>query len=580
MSRTPEFGSDLVVDLLRAYGIRHVPINPGASWRGLHDSLVNYGKGDPELIVCTHEKLAVLMAHGYAKVTGEPIAAIVHDVVGLMQATMGLYTSYMDQVPVIVLGGTGPMAVGKRRPHFEWTHTAFAQGELVRDFVKWDEQVFDAAGAVEGFRRAVQVATTEPAGPVYLCYDLAYQEEKLAEDVRVAAQPPQPGRQFPADPEALEHVVEVMLAADQPVIVAGRVGRHPDAVAPLARLAELTGAPVLDQRWRFNLPNTHPLRFTGQDVVEGADAVLALDAIDLYGPLTVAGSGRGDRRRITREDARVMEIRLDLIEGNGWLPKSETFLPVDLSVLANTQAALPAMVDLAEERVASLRPERRRLIGERVDRLAYRHRRDRERHRRTAAERWEDSPVSTARLAGEIWAAVRHTDWVVTGSDLGGWVDRLWDIETPARFPGRSLGTGTQAGTAMGVALAYRDTDKLVVSIQPDGDLLFDPGALWTIARYGLRMLVVMFNNRSYYNDVPHQVSVARARGRDETRAHIGMDLDDPAPDYAALARSFGWFARGPIEHPAELAEALRTALDQVVEERRPALVDVVTQPR
>ncbi len=574
------YGSDLVVDLLRAYGIRYVPMNPGASWRGLHDSFVNYGRGNPELVLCTHEKIAALMAHGYAKVTGEPTAAVVHDVVGLMQATMGLYNSYLDQVPVLVLGGTGPLAVGKRRPHFEWVHTAVTQGALVRDFVKWDDQVLDAAGAVEGFRRAVQIATTEPAGPVYLCYDLAFQEEAIPDGIRVAAQPAPPGKQFPADPEALDHIAGVMLSAEQPVIIAGRVGRHSDAVRPLARFAELCGAVVLDQRWRYNMPNTHPLRTTEQDAIAGADAVLALDVTDLHGALTVADSGRGSRPSLTRSGARVMEVRLDLLEGNGWAPKFETAVGVDLSLLANTQSALPALVERAEDWARQASTDDRDRVASRRARLAETLGARRDRHRRAAEEHADDIPVSTARLAAELRDVVAGSDWVLTGSDLGGWVDRLWDIDDWSRFPGRSLGTGTQLGIAAGVALAYRDTAKIVVDIQPDGDLLFDAGALWTIAHHRLPMLVVMFDNRCYYNDVPHQVAVARQRGRDESRARIGMDIDGPAPDYAALARSFDWFALGPVERPDEVRPALERALAVVRKQRRPALVDVVTQAR
>ncbi|HZD64915.1 MAG TPA: thiamine pyrophosphate-dependent enzyme, partial [Acidimicrobiales bacterium] len=238
------------------------------------------------------------------------------------------------------------------------------------------------------------------------------------------------------------------------------------------------------------------------------------------------------------------------------------------------------LVALAEARRAGEpRSERERIAARRSD-LEVRHRAVVEEGRAAAGAGWDRSPVSTARLASELWEVVQGLDWVLTGSDLNGWIDRLWDIDRWERFPGRSLGTGTQLGTAMGVALAYRGTGKVVVDVQPDGDLLFDPGALWTIRRYGLALLVVMFNNRSYYNDVPHQVAVAAARGRDTSAAHTGMDLDDPPPDFAALARSFGWFGVGPIERPEALRAGLSQGLEVVHEQGRPALVDVVTQVR
>src|SRR5213593_1876729 len=107
MASRARFGSDVIVDLLQAFDIPYVALNPGASYRGLHDSLVNYGAGKPEIILCTHEKIAVSLAHGYAKVTGKPMGAIVHDVVGLLHSTMGVYYAQLDRVPVIVMGGTG-----------------------------------------------------------------------------------------------------------------------------------------------------------------------------------------------------------------------------------------------------------------------------------------------------------------------------------------------------------------------------------------------------------------------------------------------------------------------------------------
>lgn len=575
-----KYGSDLVVDLLRAYEIPYVPMNPGASFRGLHDSLVNWGTGGPEMVICTNEKIAVNMAHGYAKVTGRPLAAIVHDVVGLMQGTMGLYTAYVDQVPVLVLGGTGPMAVGKRRPHIEWVHTAFPQGGLVRDFVKWDDQPFDAQGVVDGFARGYQVATTEPGGPVYLCYDVAYQEEPLDDEPELVVHRSAPGLQFPAAPEVLLELADALLQAERPVIVAGRVGRHPVGAEALAELAELTGTPVVDQGWRFNLATSHPLRTAGTAAVDGADLVLALDVVDLYGAVTAADGGRGRARRwLPAPDARLIEMRLDLLEGNGWLPKFQKYQPVDSSIMANTALALPALLPIVQQRRAELgRDETVRRRGEQWRTTNAERRRQAQQKARAS---WDTTPVSTARLAGELWEVIRGEDFVHTGANLNGWTTRLWDLDDWSQHPGRALGTATQIGTSMGVALAYRDdSTKVVVNIQPDGDLLFDPGTLWTIAHYRLPMLIVMYNNRAYYNDWEHQAEIARDRGRDVTRAHIGLDLDAPAPDFAAMAASFGIESTGPISDPAKLGPVLQRAFATVRDQRVPVLVDVVTQHR
>ena len=129
---------------------------------------------------------------------------------------------------------------------------------------------------------------------------------------------------------------------------------------------------------------------------------------------------------------------------------------------------------------------------------------------------------------------------MLTANALSGWAPRLWDMETPDRWPGNSLGTATQIGISLGVALAYRGTGKLVVDIQPDGDLMFDAGALWTAAQMKLPMLIVMYNNRAYYNDWAHQIHIAEDRGRPVENAAIGQAITDPPPDFAGACALHG----------------------------------------
>src|SRR5207245_810936 len=182
---TSAYGSDLVVDLLRAVGIAHVALNPGATFRGLHDSLVNHGKGDPELILTLHEEIAVALAHGYAKARGAPMAAAVHDIVGLQHASMAIFNAFCDRAPILVLGATGPMDATRRRPWIDWIHTALVQGTQVRDYVKLDDQPASVAAIPETLLRSWRLARTEPQGPVYLCLDAGLQEEALERPVPV-----------------------------------------------------------------------------------------------------------------------------------------------------------------------------------------------------------------------------------------------------------------------------------------------------------------------------------------------------------------------------------------------------------
>ena len=184
MKTAQGFGSDLVVDLMRAAGIEYVAFNPGATFRGLHDSLVNYGGNKaPEIVLCTHEEIAVSVAHGYAKAKGRPMATIAHDVVGLQHASMAIFNAFCDRAPILVLGGTGPMDTSKRRPWIDWIHTALVQGTLVRDYVKWDDQPASNAAIPDAFLRAWRIARTAPQGQVYLCLDAALQEERVARPI-------------------------------------------------------------------------------------------------------------------------------------------------------------------------------------------------------------------------------------------------------------------------------------------------------------------------------------------------------------------------------------------------------------
>lgn len=162
---TPGFGSDVVAAVLRALDVPYIALNPGARYRGLHDSLVNYlGNQRAQMLLCLHEEGAI--AQGYAKVTGKAMAATMHFNVGLMHATLAIFNVWCDHLPVVILGSTGPVDVAKRRPWFDWIHTARDQGALVRGYTKWDHQPVSPTAAREAVLRAGWIANTAPRGPV------------------------------------------------------------------------------------------------------------------------------------------------------------------------------------------------------------------------------------------------------------------------------------------------------------------------------------------------------------------------------------------------------------------------------
>src|SRR5258708_1455672 len=237
------WASDVIVDLLHAYKLPYAAMNPGASYRGLHDSIVTYGRNKPYLMLCQHEETAVQIAHGYAKASGKPMVAILHNLVGLLHANMAVYYAYADRAPVFIIGATGPMDETKRRPRIDWIHTALVQGEAVRAYTKWDYQPTVIDGVPESFARAYGVMISEPRGPIYMCYDAWLQEQPLDHDGPL---PPASAQKIPTppppDPAALQRAAKMLLAAKRPVLLAEFVVREPAGFHALVELAAPHGA--------------------------------------------------------------------------------------------------------------------------------------------------------------------------------------------------------------------------------------------------------------------------------------------------------------------------------------------------
>ncbi|MFQ5911805.1 MAG: thiamine pyrophosphate-binding protein [Nitrospinota bacterium] len=579
------YGSDVIVEILRRLGVEYAAFNPGATFRGIQDSLVNYAdNGHPEVIECCHEEISVALAHGYAKAAGKPMAALVHDIVGLQHASMAIFNAWCDRAPVLVLGGTGPMDLTKRRPWIDWIHTAQVQGSLVRDYVKWDDQPTGVASVPESLLRAYRIAQTEPPGPVYVCFDAALQEESLSGMPAL----PDPARYGPPQPpvppeEKLEEVANWLVEAEFPVIVAEYVGRNHGAIPALTELAETLGAPVMDHPSRFNFPTTHPMDSTGAagDILPRADVLLALDVPDLFRAVaTVDKSSRESAFRLA-PGCRIAHISMFDLMIRSWAADYHRLPPVDLPLAGSTELALPRLVVLVRDRLAK-DADRKAAARRRYEELRERHLALRARWTQEARQCRDSKPISLARLAMELWRFLQREDWVLVNGTLSGWERKLWDLTSPDQFLGGSggAGLGYGMGAAIGAALAYRDGSRLCVNLQADGDLLYTPSALWTAAHYKIPLLSVVVNNRTYYNSEEHAQVLARHRRRPEERAGIGTRLDEPPVNFARLAEAYGLFGLGPIEEPDEIAGALEKAIEVVKKEKTLALVDVVTQPR
>jgi acetolactate synthase I/II/III large subunit len=552
----PVWGSDAAADLLRALGIEYISLVPGSTFRGLQDSLVNYtGNRDPEIILCSHENVAVALARGYARVKGRPMAVALHNIVGLLNGSMEIHDAWCDRVPVLVIGATGPVDAPKRRPIIDWLHTANVQGGLVRDFTKWDDQPASVQAMTESILRGYRIACQDPPGPVYVCLDVSLQEQTIEPGYT----PPDVARFAPAKPpepprDDVRRAAEALLNARRPLVYADRVGRDAAGVRALVELAELLALPVIDQGWGWRaFPSPHELDFAGMEgeLLPDADVVAAFDCTDFGGELGALG------------DATVINVTSDELLHRGLTTEYMTLPPADIPILASPSATLPILL---EECRSQIDDAVRARVEERASALSERQRELRDRQRAYLEDNWDHSQITEARLAAEVWAAVKDEDFVVTMGNLRRQAPGVFSIPGPERdVNGDGSGAvGAMLPVALGAALALRGEGKLPVAMIGDGEFLTSSQALWTASKYGIPCLLLVINNRSFLNDEHHQERIAVRRDRPRENAWVGMRMEHPEVDFADLARSLGVRGEGPVKDAAELRELLPGAVEAV----------------
>ncbi|HYU17927.1 MAG TPA: thiamine pyrophosphate-binding protein [Chloroflexota bacterium] len=583
-SGRPTWGSDLIMDVLRLLDIEYAAVLPGSTYRGIHDSAVNYtANRRPELILCNHEMITVAVAHGYAKVAGRPMAAIVHNVVGLLNTSMTIYNAWCDREPVLVLGGTGPVDPVKRRPWIDWIHTANVQGNLVRDYTKWDDQPSSLEAIPQSLLRAYRVAVTQPAGPVYVCFDVELQEKEVARPFKLPdAERYRPAAPSQPDQAALRQVARLLVGAELPLCLADRVGCRGEGVRALAALAELLAMPVVDLGARQSFPTPHPLDFAAlqRELLREADVVLGLDVVDLEGATRLpASGGDGATPGAQARSQKVISISQDELIHRGTTADYQALPAVDLPVLGDGGLALPLLI---EECRALLDGGARGRVDRRRQALEARQDRLREQQRRYVEQQWDHPQITETRLVAELWQAVKGEEFVFTNGRLRRMAPGVCEIPGPdsnVGSGGAGGAVGSATGVALGSALALKDSGKLPVAILGDGEFLASIQALWTAAHYRIPSLWVINNNRSYFNDEDHQDRVAKMRDRPPENRWIAQRLENPEVDFAAITRTFGLAGEGPIKSAADLGPALSRAVE-AVKRGQLAVVDVWTENR
>jgi acetolactate synthase I/II/III large subunit len=575
-------GSDFMVDVIKTLGFEYVAANPGSAFRGIHESLINYGGNKaPELLTCCHEESSVAMAHGYFKIEGKPMMVMAHGTVGLQHASMAIYNAYADRVPIYLLLGNIQDGAW-RRSDVEWAHSVQDAASMVRDYTKWDDSPVSLGGFAESAVRAYKIAMTPPMEPVVIVADAVLQEEPMPEADRRLQIPKLTLASPPAgDYGAVKQAAKMLVDAENPVIVAGRVARTPEGIDLMIQLAETLQAPVIDRHFRMNFPTAHPLYGAGS--IGSADVVLGLEVPDMWfathsqTPVNRMGM---ESKRITKPGAKVITVFAGDLYGKSNYQDFGRYDEVDLAIAADAQATLPLLIEECRKLITS---DRKAALQQRGAKLAEVSRKNRERDIEQAAWGWDASPVSTARMAAELWNQIKTEDWSLV-SDLtfvSNWPGRLWDFDKPYHFIGGhgAYGVGYGAPAAVGAALANKKHGRISVNIQCDGDLNYAPGVLWTAAHHRIPMLNIMHNNRAYHQELMYVEDMAARARRGVERAKIGTAIEDPNIDYAMMAKAYGMFSEGPIDNPNDLGPAIKRALE-VVKKGEPAMIDVLTQPR
>ena len=536
------WGSDAIAAMLRELDIPYLALNPGASYRGLHDSIVNYlGNEKPQMLLCLHEESAIAIAHGYAKASGKMMGCVVHSNVGLMHASMAIFNAWCDRVPMLILGATGPWDAARRRPWIDWIHTASDQGALVRDYTKWDNQPGSVQAAYEALMRASQMAQTAPCGPTYINLDAAIQESKVGPlpalpDVSRFAPPP------PVSPsnESVKAAAQLLSSAKNPGILVGRVSRSMEGWKARVALAEKLQAKVFtDIKTPAAFPTDHPLHaappatFPDGKVLRECDVILSLDWVDTAGTLKATW---GDQPI----GAKVIRVSVDAHIHRGWSADYQGLPPSDVYMMCEPDVAVPMLLDAVRARPAAVQP----------------------RHEPTFPEPKE---VSIRALALALNELTQGMDVCLSKLPLG-WNGAYRHFKHPLDYLGADGGGGVGAGPGLtvGAALALKGTNRMVVGICGDGDFLMGNTAVWTATHYKLPCLFIIANNRSFYNDEMHQERVAKERGRPVENKWIGQRIDEPDIDLAMMARSQGAVGIGPVKELKDLKPALAEGIRQV----------------
>ena len=560
--------SDIAAEMLKQSNIKYISLVPGASYRGLHDSIVNYlGNKDPQIILCLTEQSAVAIAHGYAKVTGEPMAVALHANIGVMHASINIFDAFADRVPVVIIGATGPVDANKRRPWIDWIHTSSDQGGLVRDFLKWDDQPTSAEAIAESVLRATLMSKTAPMGPTYVCLDAELQEKKIIKKIELpepkyyqSGEPPGPNK------EDLKLTIDKLNKSKKTVILSGRVSRNIKDWKNRIKLAEILNAKVYSTiKLATSFPTSHELHQETLHIYQDkkqmehlceADVILSLDWPDIKTTLEVIDRSKDD-------SLTVIHSSLDRYAHTGAVMDYLGLPRTDIMLIADPDKTTNALL----ENLKRINPSPSKPSKNHND--------------ISIKTKNHNNTISMQTFAITVTNSIKDIDTTFSCLPFG-WPIEISNFDHPLDYLGADAGGVIGAGLAfsIGASLGMRENNekRLVICATGDGDFLSGMASLWTASQHKLPILAIINNNRSFMNDEKHQEKVAQIRGRPRENKWVGQRLDDPPPDICGIAKSQGWDSIGPINDIPSLEKAIHKGID-TAKRGNPTLIDVLVDP-
>lgn len=574
-----KFGSDIICQQIKSHGIDYIAINPGSSIGGIHDSMV-HNDDAPELIFCLHEEIAVAVAHGYAKASGKPMAVAVHANVGLYHASMAIFNAWCDRVPMLVIGGSGPLETDKRRPWIDWIHASSHQANIVADCTKWHEMPTTLPAALDSIARAVEISTQAPSAPVYLTLSSTIQEVEVTHrEADFPLQAVNSVEHLVASEAALDKLLTLISQSRKPAIVVDYMDGGNGRDKLLLEFSENIGAAVFDLGGRYNFPTHSYLSLSGAEsqFLHDADLIILIDVQDVHGTLGSLDAEKKYKSHVQPGTSVVSIGTRDLLVSKAYADYHK-FIRFDQKILADSGAVV-----LQLNRLLALQTGQRETRSLRKQEIHNQREEVKSQWRKDSSYE-ASSQINIPRATLGIWNALQDHKFALTncgGLSVRAWVKRLFEFDNDGKsFVGINsggAGLGYGLGASLGACLALGEKVDLCVNIQNDGDLLYTPSALWSIAHYAQPLLTVIFNNRSY--GLTKAVSKRIANARDRTTDLIqGNCFVNPEIDFVAMAKSYGIHATQKVLNMIELEKELAIGVDFVVRNKKPYIIEVILE--